>query len=201
VSILAKKESDNPCDRLFSYYFVVNDQIIQPKSIPDSLRNHGFKSDKLCGLTLELAKAVKIQLNGVTYLDIPSSTNECIGAFCNNELDHIFEIKNNNVTYLPVDGWQICDMNNDNQIEQIVFNDDPIEQYHFLDKLKKDHHADTINVSATQCANIQIWTYKDNEWKPLTDKNHNPYFIFFGFDHLSNRDTYKVLDYNWVKQL
>jgi hypothetical protein len=201
TSILRMQDGDDSCDSLFSYYFTVNDQIIQAKSIPDSLRNHGFDFDKICGLTLDLGNSAKIELNGATYLLIPSSTDVCIGAFCHNEIDHLFEIKDNKVTYLTVDGWQICDVNNDNQIEQIVFNDDPIEQYHFLNKLKKEKATDTTNVSVTNSANIQIWTFKNNEWKPLRDNDGKPFFIFLGFDHMYKPDTYRVLDYNWINKL
>jgi hypothetical protein len=198
TAILLDKEGDNPCGSLFRYYFTINDKLVHLKSLPDSLRNHGFKFDN-CGFTLKLEKASLFELNGITYLVIPSYTSECIGGFCHNELDHIFNISGNEVTYLTVDGWQICDVNHDNQIDQIVFNDDPIQQHSFLKGLKKEN-TDSL-LSATQCANIQIWTLKNNQWIPLLDKNNSPYFIFLRFDHTWNKDTYEVLDYNWIKRL
>jgi hypothetical protein len=200
TSILTRKEGDDPCDSLFSYYFTVNDRVITPKSIPDSLRNHGFKFDKLCGFSLDLDRSSKFDLNGTTYLIIPSSTSECIGAFCTNEIDHIFQIKGNRATYLAVDGWNICDVSNDNQIDQVVFNDDPIQQYSFLNKVKTEKPNDTLNISVTKCANIQIWTFKNNEWVPLLDKNNNPYFIFLKFNSISDRDSYEVIDFNWINK-
>ena len=55
ISVLNEKQGDDPCDRSTSYYFIVNEEIVKPKSIPDSLRNHGFELREYCGLTLELA--------------------------------------------------------------------------------------------------------------------------------------------------
>lgn len=199
TSILTKKDSDEACDSLFSYYFTINDKIILAKSLPDSLRNQGFKSDKLCGFALQFDRARKFELNGVTYLLIPSSTSECIGGFCNNEIDHLFAIREDSVTYLTVDGWQISDVKHDNQIDQIVFNDDPIQQYSFIQRFKKGHNKDTLSV--VKCANVQIWTFNNIRWVPLCDQNNNPYYIFLHFDHMYAPDTYEVLDYNWVKKI
>lgn len=194
-------EENEAGDSLYTCYFAVNDQVVKAKTVPDSLRGNDFSSSRLSGLNLELNKAGKFELNGATYLFIPSVTAMCQGGFCETELDHIFEIRNNKVTYLTVDGWQICDVNNDNKIEQIVFNDNPMAQVHYLNNLKKKIGNEKLDLADVKCANIQIWTFKDKKWTPLLDKNNNPYYILLGFDHITDLASYKVLDYNWIKEL
>src|SRR5476651_2410213 len=135
------------------YYFVVNGNVVRSKAIPDSLRNDGFELEPFCSLTLQPEKARKIDLNGATYLIIPSERGDCTGEFCSMELDHLFEIKNNKVTYLTVDGWQLCDINNDGHIDQIVYNERAIG--YFAKLLKKERKIQrTIRLIV-----MSIWKY------------------------------------------
>jgi hypothetical protein len=201
ATILNREKPDSPCDSLYSYYSIINNQLVYEESIPDSLRNWGFGLKDNSDFNLELKKAKKFELNGVNYLFIPSSISECIGGFCNLKIDHLFQIKNNNkVTYLTVDGWNICDINKDNQLDQIVFNDNAIDQLSFIEKLKNKRPSEKENKFDKKYLNIQIWTFENNKWRPLIDKNNNPYFIFLEINDYK-RDSFKIIDYNWIKEL
>jgi len=183
--------TEGGCENMFSYYFMVNDKMIAAKAIPDSMRNHGLPMDKLCELTMALNEAETFNHNGIDYLIIPMQTSECIGQFCHTRIDNIFAINKDTVNYMVVDGWQICDVNKDGNLDQIVFNDDAVRMRHWLEKSSQ-------KMPAQNCATIQIWTFKDNTWSLLRDGAGEPYAMLVGFDTLHKRDSYRVLHRNWV---
>ncbi len=208
TSIFLRQETDEDeaGDSLYTWNFRANNQNLNLKarSVPDSVRGADFSSVKLPDLELELDKAGTFEWHNATYLVIPSTVSSCQGGFCQTELDHIFKLKDSITTYFTVDGWQICDLNHDQQIEQILFCDDPIIQRHYIDELKKRHTNGASNIDPTKCFTIQIWAFKhinNEQWEPMTDKNGKPYFILMSYQIAASPNTYKVLDYNWIKEL
>jgi hypothetical protein len=68
----------------------------------------------------------------------------------------------------------------------------------------KKKRQSIANIDPAKCFAIQIWTFNhfsNEQWEPMTDKNSKPYFIFMSYDNSASPNTYKVLDYNWIKEL
>jgi len=164
-------------------YIYYNNQ----KILPDT--NIGF-------IGLEITSAAKASLNGTTYLILSCWTPGCNGTFCRAKYDQLFRIKGKEITHQIIEGWQhpeniYCDINNDNQLDIISF----------IGSCFSERDTIRINNPDKYFFCIQAETLVNKKWVSLTDKDKKPYYIYLQTDDFFELETFKVIDYHWMKEL